>query len=225
MRIRDLTLFTGICLILATNMVQAATATFDSLAEGGVGYTFTEGGITFSNFDNYLSFWNPQFHIEDASTGLVGSKFSPNNALGFGSPASGGSTAYSRFGSLSMAVNGVATIGSLDIFSTASSRGNILTLNAYYGGNLVKSESVYTSGFDNYANLRYQYTLGIDGIQFDELRLVSSGYYQGGATFLLIDNVVMTTPIPPAGVLLASGLLLLGAKRRKNASTQPQTAK
>ena len=223
MKKRYLSLIAGACFILTSGTLQAATATFDSFSEGSVGYSFTDGGITFSDFDNYF-FTNPPFYIEDASTSLVNSTFSPNNALGFTSTVSGGSVGYGRFGSITMSIDTVATSASLDIFAASFPKNNQLTLSAYYQGSLVDSVSVWLSAFGHYTRpgantASHQYTMTIDGILFDELQLVSSGIYDSGASFILLDNVVFNTPAPvpvPAAVwLFGSGLLGLASFSRK----------
>lgn len=219
-----LNLIAGACLFFINGALQAATATFDTLPEGYVGNSFTDGGITFSDFDNYFFLSRP-LYVEDASTSLANSTFSPNNVLSFGSLISGGSAGYGRFGSITMSVNSLATSASLDIFAASFPKNNQLTMSAYYQGSLVDSVSVWLSAFNEYTNSSsnaplHQYTMFIDNILFDELRLVSSGSYDSGASFILLDNVVMNTPvpIPPAGILFVSGLMWLGAKRRKSKS-------
>ncbi len=224
MKKMNIKLIAGTCLLLTSGLAQAATANFDSFTEGSVGYTFTAGGITFSDFDNYISFYTPQFAIEEGTNSLAGSTFSPGNALSFTSPVSGPSMAFGRFGAMTMTAGEIGTSASVDIFATSASRNNQLTLNAYFQGNLVDSTSAYLQNFEAYANLNYQYTLSLDGIRFDELRLVSSGPDNSGASFIAVDNVVIATPIPPAAVLMGSGLLLLGSMRRKNTSARSQTA-
>ena len=224
MKKRYLSLIAGACLILTSGALQAATANFDSFSEGSVGNSFTDGGITFSDFDNYISFYTPPLNIDDASTTLANSTFSPNNVLSFSSIISGGTAGYGRFGSITMSIADVATSASLDIFAASFPANNQLTLKAFYQGGLVDSVSVWFSAFDHYIRpggntSSHQYTMTIDGIQFDELQLVSTGSYNSGASFILLDNVVFNTPAPvpvPAAVwLFGSGLLGLASFSRK----------
>lgn len=224
MKKRYMSLIAGAVFFLVSGALQAATATFDSFSEGAIGNTFTDGGITFYDFDNYISFYTPPLYIDDASTTLANSTFSPSNVLSFSSAISGGTAGYGRFGSISMSVDTVATSASLDIFAASFPKNNQLTLNAYYQGSLVDSVSVWLSAFGHYtrpgaSTSSHQYTMTIDGIQFDELQLVSSGAYDSGASFILLDNVVFNTPAPvpvPAAVwLFGSGLLGLASFSHK----------
>ncbi len=214
MKNRYIKLIFGTYICLAASTADALTANFDTLPVGSYGSTVSDGGITFSNFDNF-SFLIPTFYIEDETTSLTGSSFSPSNALSFAS----GSSAYGSFGSMTISFDGTANAASLDIFKTIMSQSRKLTLSAYYQGSLAGSSEVWLTSFDAYTKLDgstgYQYTLSIDGVQFDELRLVSSDGSNASPSFILLDNVVIATPIPPAGILLASGLMLLGAQRRK----------
>jgi hypothetical protein len=224
MKKRYMSLIAGACFILTSGAIQAATATFDSFSEGAIGNTFTDGGITFSDYDNYISYYTPPLYIDDATATLGNSTFSPNNVLSFTSLISGGTAGYGRFGSITMSIDSVATSASLDIFAASFPKNNQLTLNAYYQGSFVDSVSVWLSAFGHFTRpgatvASHQYTMTIDGIQFDELQLVSSGSYDSGASFILLDNVVFDTPAPvpvPAAVwLFGSGLLGLASFSRK----------
>ena len=77
----------------------AGTARFDTLSEGSPGFTFTDGGMTFTDLDT--GFQAPAvFLIEDASATLVGEPgFSPDNVLAFSAFATGPTAVYGTFSS------------------------------------------------------------------------------------------------------------------------------
>lgn len=200
---------TVLCLALSyagANVAGASIATFDSFAEGNIGPTFSDAGITFFNLDDRATPGYIDFSIERAEPTLSGAGFSPPNALGFGSWVPGPGAAFSQCGSFMFTTGAVETHASIDVFEWLSPAGNTISLEAFRNGVLVASDSAVIPG-----NFQINHwTLSVSGTPFDTLRVIGSGPADRGIFIGLVDNVVVT-PSPPA----AFGLLALGALRRR----------
>lgn len=196
--------FAGVCLVFA--QAQASVATFDSLAEGVLGTTFTDGGITFSDLDDRAGGFPVPFTCERADGTMPGPGFSPPNALGFGSWVPGPGAAFSQVGSFRFTTGTIQTSASIDVFEWGTPGGNFISLEAYLNGVLVRSMTVQTPG-DWQIN---HWNLHVSGASFDTLRINGSGPHSFGTFIGLVDNVVVI-PAPPT----ALALTLLGLTRRR----------
>lgn len=193
------------CLIVG--VAGASIATFDSLAEGDLGTTFTDAGITFSDLDDRAGGGPVSFNIERAEGTLSGAGFSAPNALGFGAWVPGPLAAFSQCGSFSFTNGTVRTFASIDVFEWMSPAGNTISLEAYRNGVLVNSDSAVIPG-----NFQINHwTLKVSGVAFDTLRVNGSGPTDRGIFIGLVDNVVIA-PAPATAVL---GVLGLVAPRRR----------
>lgn len=192
----------------SASLASASIANFDSFAEGDIGPSFTDAGITFFNLDDRATPGYISFSIEAAAPTLSGPGFSPPNALGFGSWVPGPGAALSQCGSFMFTTGSVQTHASIDVFEWLSPAGNIISLEAFRDGNLVASDSAVIPG-----NLQLNHwTLSVSGAPFDTLRLIGSGPSDRGIFIGLVDNVVVT-PAPHSALALAM-LVLLGHRRR-----------
>jgi len=199
----------------------AATATFDSLSEGTVGTTLTDGGITFFDLDQRLADAIPTFTIESTTSELLGSSLSAPNYLSFGGFVEGEEFSFGRFGSTRITTGTTGISASLDLFSLLfSPSNNTLTLEALFGEMVVASTSVALSDFEPIGeDGLVQQTVAIADVTFDQLRLVASGPDDNGVAFLGLDNVRIeeAASVPePASIasILAIGALLVGIKRK-----------
>jgi hypothetical protein len=187
----------------APAMAQSV-ADFESLDEGFHGDTIEVGGITFFEPDDRLSPPGSQVWAIDDGTGVWAINpgmlpFIQGKTLQING-YSGGPNGYAflRAGSMRMTTGQVETAASLnvnfvvdDINGSYSS--NTLTLEAILGGSVVATDAVRLDvvlGMARSFNFGAA-TLSISGVEFDELRLVSSGPYQLGAWQGGIDNVVI----------------------------------
>lgn len=184
----------------------ANIASFDSLIEGSLGSSFTDGGIHFYNPDNYTPEGSP-FVCERADGTLSGPYFSSPNTLTLTGYSPGPGAAYSRVGSFYASTGSVADYASVEVFYFfLVDVGNVITLEGLLNGNVVVSDS-FTVTTPSQAHA----TLMIEGEYFDEIRIVGSGDYQSGAMFALFDNI---TIIPAPGALLPFGLIAFTRRRR-----------
>ncbi|MCC6969156.1 MAG: hypothetical protein IT434_02955 [Phycisphaerales bacterium] len=193
---------------VGVGLAGASIATFDSLAEGDLGVSFVDGGITFFGLDDRASVGDVPFACERADGTLSSSGFSAPNALGFGGWAPGPFAAFSQCGSFSFTNGTVQTFGSIDVFEWMSPAGNTIWLEAYRNGVLVNSTGAVIPG-----NFEINHwTLSVSGVPFDTLRINGTGPTDRGIFIGLVDNVTIAPA--PAGV--AVGLLaLVGLRRRR----------
>jgi len=192
--------------------VSGAIATFDSYPEGEMGTTFESGGILFYGLDGR---WGDpagtaHFDIDAAEGTLAGMPgFSAPNVLGLGGYSDGPGCAFARVGEVrfKLASGEPASAAQLDLFALQLDIPQpTVTLEAWRNGSMVGStQTTLDVGLQHYR-------LSYSGAEFDELRFVSSGESNNGATFAVMDNVAIT-PEPAAGGLLATGLCLLRRRR------------
>ena len=198
------------CLMASSVVVGSAgatVATFDSLAEGDLGLSFTDSGMTFFNLDDRTGAGFVPFSCERADGILSGSGFSPSNALGFGSWVPGSGAAFQQCGSFWISPGAVQTFASVDVFEWLSPAGNIISLEAYRNGVMVGSAGAVIPG----NGLINHWTLSVSGVSFDTLRVVGSGPSDRGIFIGLVDNVLVI-PAPASAVGLLS--LLATCRRR-----------
>jgi hypothetical protein len=181
---------------------SAQDATFDTLTEGVIATTFTEGGITFQNLENDIGgpIGTNSFICEQADGDLSGQPgFSAPNCLGGAvgySPGAGG--AYTRVKSYEMTTGQINTLGRLELWD-GGIQGNTITLEAYLGGTLVNSQTIVTT-----FAFGAHYTMQVSGVPFDLLRLQGGGTQQNGCMFILVDNVHISGS-PTTGTALCLG--------------------
>ncbi len=170
---------------------QSHNANFDSVAEGAIGSTYVEDGLTISDLDRYMGTSNGTFTAEDASGSLGGViGFTAPNALGFGGYSPGPGAAYSRCGSFQIAAPGTFDHGQLAlILAGSTSAGNLVTLEARLGGVLVGSDAVTVPGTFG----PHSMTLSVSGSSFDTLHLVGTGSQNSGSFFALVDSILVET--------------------------------
>ncbi|MCL4219789.1 MAG: hypothetical protein KJZ65_00325 [Phycisphaerales bacterium] len=197
--------FAGACLLFG--QAQASVATFDTLSEGVLGTTFTDGGITFSDLDDRAGGFPVPFTCERADGTMPGPGFSPPNALGFGSWVPGPDAAFSQIGSFRFTTGTIQTSASIDVFEWGTPAGNFISLEAYRNGLLVRSTTVQTPG--NWQINHWH--LHVSGAAFDTLRINGTGPHSFGTFIGLVDNVVVI-PAPPTALALT--LLALHGRRR-----------
>src|ERR1051325_5722294 len=193
------------CLIPEIGGAQVLLADFNDLAQGFVGKSFTDGGITFSNLE-MRGYPSHVFAIQTASGDLQG--FSAPNFLVFGGYSPQPGFLVSRFGSCDISFSGLATAASINVL-VRYIYPNLLTLHAISNGEIVDSAMLMVSEAPPYFT-----TLTVAG-DFDRLRLVASGDYDSGAVLLGIDNTTVTI-VAEAGApsLLVMALGLVYAARR-----------
>lgn len=197
------------CVVCAAALGSAASgaiATFDSLTEGVLGYSFRTEGIRFYNPDNYTP-EGSRFICERADGTLSGPYFSSPNTLTLTGWVPGPQSGYSRVGSFYASTGGLADYARVEVFYFfLTSTGNTISMEALRHGSVVATDSfVVTTPFQAHR------TLEIDGEDFDEIRIVGSGPNDDGAMFAVFDNFEIR-PVPaPATVLLAA----VGLRRRR----------
>lgn len=183
----------GIGLVAVMAMpAWAQVANFDGFAEGSLGTSFTDGGIHFFDPDAYGL--NGVFVAEWASDTLGGPNFSPPNALTMTGYSPGPQAAFSRVGSYKMSNGQVNNEGIVHFFLIDNST-NTVTLEAFLAGRSVALDSHALGSTQQMV----EFTLSIQGTDFDELRVYGSGSFENGAFFGMADNVVMRQAVNCTG--------------------------
>ena len=192
---------------------QAAFTNFDSLSEGFLTSTFTDGGITFFDSLDFNGF-SSVFSAEQANGTLSGPFFSPNNVLGQGGFSAGPGAAFPATGTFKMTTGSVENFVSIEVFTFGSNHiGNSLNLEILLGGSVVGTTSFTVTG----SAITHQ-NLSISGTNFDTARIFGTGSYQNGTVFARFDNAQLgAIPEPSTGVLLllAAAGGLVGRRRRQ----------
>jgi hypothetical protein len=192
---------TLIIVALAVALVPAARAqtqiaTFDSQPEAVIGTSYAEDGLLFGDIDSYLPGGTIlPFVIENASGTLANKAgFGAPNLLHFNSATAGPSVSgFGRFGSITIDPGGVRRSAVVNLILLPAFGSNLITLEARLGGSVVASDAVPVHLFTpNWAPA----VLSVAGVDFDELRLVSSGTADDGASFVGFDSIVVEAGIP-----------------------------
>ena len=203
---------------------QVYTANFDDLSEGAEGPTFSDGGLNFSGLETREpNFPSDYFYIDEA-TATLSAPFTAPNALAFDGYAIGPSAGFGRFGSCWIDFNGVGSSASLDVFSFApygllDYSQNTLSLEAWNGTTLVATAS---TSFANQLGIQERSLVLSNIAPFDRVELISSGPVDYGASFILVDNVSVTT-VPEPTALLMLPLVALMLQRKRTLSRRSQT--
>lgn len=168
-------------------VAQVSLANFDAQSEGGIGTSYAEDGIVFSDLDRYLGSAPDSFTIEEASSTLAGMPgFTAPNTLAFGGYSSGPSAAFGRCGKFLITPPGVRDSAELHIYTFgSSSAGNQILLEAKLTGAVVATDSVLLPT----ASGVHEFTLTINGADFDSLQVTGQGASNSGAFFGLVDSV------------------------------------
>ena len=212
--------FIGVSLCTSAN-AALLEADFESFAEGHNGTTITENNITLSNLiasDDFGGISN-LFVVDTISDPIFTPFLSSPNVLGYAGYGPGPGFGIGGFGSMDITFgNNKADSASVNIvhgfYSTSV---NMLSLQAFYDGQLVASDTV---DFLTNPGLFANQTLSVSGAVFNSLRLVSSGADFNGMTNLSIDTVaVNVTDVsePAAASLVLLGLLGCVGRKRKAA--------
>lgn len=179
----------------------AGTANFDSLSEGSPGFTFTDGGMTFSDLDT--GFQSPAvFLIEDASATLAGAPgFSPNNALAFSGLASGPTAVYGTFASFAITPAQVHSSIRMTVHLAADQQTNALRLTAKRNGS-VMDEWYFLIPI---SSVPLAMEIGLSTSEFDRVEVGVNAPGSGDWLYALVDDVVVSGGPNAAGVAFCFG--------------------
>jgi hypothetical protein len=165
-------------------------ATFDSLPEGEISASFTDGGIHFFGMDIH----DPgqigigTFFVDWAEEGLSGMEgFSPPNVMGTAS-ALGPEVGFGRIGEFRMSVGHRARRASVGFFDSGITPNNIVTLEAIRRGRVVARDSVAVS-----SSPLAHHVLRVSRSRFDQLRLTVTGDLENGVVFAAFDNILIAS--------------------------------
>jgi hypothetical protein len=189
-------------------------ANFDSFSEQIYETTFTDDGITFSDWLTSPSSVNSARFSIETTTADLGPMFSPPNFLAVSGFVVGPTDAFilGQLSSMQITFGDVANNASLELF-----RGGlisaVISLEAYLKDELVASDTAANTSYVNTPrNGIVQRTFSISNVQFDELRLLSIG----GTSAVGLDNVRVSL-VPEPNMMLGS-LVILGFLSRAGCS-------
>lgn len=217
----------------ASGLATAGTvvSTYDDVAEGFQGASWTYNGITYSNVNNRDGVYadgspfasgdnGDQLIIEDAT--LLYNDFptwgSANKALTFGTTFIPGSNlSIGALVTVDMDLGGVSNSTSMEIafYENGPWIGIEYHLDAYRNGALVGGDVLTIAGTDPNArdNIAFD-TLSVDGAEFDSLVFYATLNGEYTAPRALVDNLSVNY-IPAPGALAVLGLGGLVARRRR----------
>lgn len=223
--------------IIATAAIAAASTSaladgfsnFDSLTEGFLGSTFSDGGITFFGLNNDSGVnpdgsnfgpgdYGTDFIIEDASFAVADfpSFLSGPNALSFGTSfIPGGNLSINVTSTFSMTTGSVENSADMDLvyYENGPWGGIHLNLYAMLDGNVVGQDTIVISdlgGRDNPVGGH----LSISGVSFDTL-VFNAEYANGTSTAFagIVDNVNIVPAPGAASMLGLAGVALIRRRR------------
>lgn len=193
-------------------VASANVANFDTKSEGTFATSIVDGGITFSNLDQFLgSGGTDVFAIDRADGDLTGfSGYSPLNVMTFGGWSPGTGAAFGRMGTFDFGL-GPASFASVEIFSLENSASTI-TLQGKLGASVVNSTFVSIPGDGTI----HHWTLSLPTASYDSFHILSTSGANSGASFVTFDNVTVT-PVPEPASMAVLGLGAIGLIRRRRA--------
>jgi hypothetical protein len=179
----------------------AGTANFDALTEGSPGFTFSNGGMTFSDLDT--GFQAPAvFLIEDASVTLAGEPgFSPNNTLAFSAFATGPTAVYGTFSSFVITPSQAYSSIQMTVFLAADQQANALRLTAKLNGN-VMDEWYFLIPI---SAVPLAMEIGLSTTLFDRIEVGVNEPGSGDWLYAMVDDIVVSGGPFAAGVPFCFG--------------------
>lgn len=204
----------ALLLVLSARAVSAQgsfylVANFDDLPAGGrgMGPSFSDGGITFSNADRRDDPTGGPGAFSLQSTYLGSPSVSFPNYLTFGGYVPGiiQGFSFTRCGSFDVGFVGTASSASMDVFAESDLSTDALVLQALLGTTVVDTDVTDFHGSGAEVVFRQLRVTG----QFDSLRLMVNGPDSSQALLFGVDNVrVEIVPEPPEGLLMFCAMLL-----------------
>ncbi len=183
-----------------TQAQELLVADFESFPEGYITRELVDGGIRFLDLDNRFPEPEPSgLFVIDYTTGAPPAITVPGNLLTPGGYSPGGGLGLTRFGSMTIRFDGVAMAISFQAFSIPfpDSSGNVLTMEARLRGRPVAE---IVGAFPGNFGTVVGHFFSLEGVFFDEVRVVASGPNELGTLPLAFDNVKVTRFQPGAPV-------------------------
>lgn len=218
----------------AAAMANPSVSTYDDLAEGFYGQTYTYNGVTYTNVNNVSGVFpsgdtfGPGGGVEGLGNEIIVENAAVlyNDFPGFGSATNGltfgaafipgDNLSLGAISTVTMELDAVATDASLEMayYENGPWGGIVYHLDAFMGGSLVASDSFSIADGGGRDNIAFA-TLSVGGANFDSMQLYATfGNEYSGPRILLDDLSVTYVPAPGAlGLLLGAGGL--AARRRR----------